>query len=126
MIVNFSGLELNDLTPIYLQIIRYVKMEIVAERIHDGDEMPSRRLLSAALGINPNTIQKAYRELEEEGILISYAGAKSLITLNKSKADHIKKELIYRETASYINAVKNMGLDLTKAKELMEALWNRC
>lgn len=123
MIVDFSGLKLNDLSPIYLQIIRFVKMEIVSGRVKDGDEMPSRRLLSATLGVNPNTIQKAYREMEEEGILVSFAGAKSLLTFNEDKAISIKKEFIYKETTSYIEVVKNMGIDLNEARELIEALW---
>lgn len=123
MIVDFSGLKLNDLSPIYLQIIRFVKMEIVSGRVKDGDEMPSRRLLSATLGVNPNTIQKAYREMEEEGILVSFAGAKSLLTFNEDKAISIKKEIIYKETTSYIEVVKTMGIDLNEARELIEALW---
>lgn len=123
MIVDFSGLKLNDLSPIYLQIIRFVKMEIVSGRVKDGDEMPSRRLLSATLGVNPNTIQKAYREMEEEGILVSFAGAKSLLTFNEDKAISIKKEFIYKETTSYIEVVKNMGIDLNEARVLLEALW---
>lgn len=123
MIVDFSSLKLNDLSPIYLQIIRFVKMEIVSGRVKNGDEMPSRRLLSAALGVNPNTIQKAYREMEEEGILVSFAGAKSLLTFNEDKARSIKKEFIYKETTSYIEVVKTMGINLIEAKELIEALW---
>lgn len=123
MIVDFSGLKLNDLSPIYLQIIRFVKMEIVSGRVKDGDEMPSRRLLSATLGVNPNTIQKAYREMEEEGILVSFAGAKSLLTFNEDKAISIKKEFIYKETTSYIEVVKNMGIDLNEARVLLEASW---
>ena len=123
MIVDFSGLKLNDLSPIYLQIIRFVKMEIVSGRVKDGDEMPSRRLLSANLGVKPNTIQKAYREMEEEGILVSFAGAKSLLTFNEDKAISIKKEFIYKETTSYIEVVKNMGIDLNEARSLLEALW---
>lgn len=123
MIVDFTGLKLNDLTPIYLQIIRFVKVEIISGRVKEGDEMPSRRLLSAALGINPNTIQKAYKELEEENILISYAGAKSIITLDNNKAFELKKEFIYKETESYIDLVKSMGMEITEVKEILDSLW---
>ena len=51
------------------QIIRYIKRGAVAGTIRDGDELPSRRVLSALLGINPNTVQKAFHLLEEEQLI---------------------------------------------------------
>ena len=65
--VEFTTLRLEDGVPIYLQIIRHVKAGIAAGTVVDGEELPSRRALSALLGVNPNTIQKAFRLLEEEG-----------------------------------------------------------
>ena len=62
--ISFDGFTIEDGSPIYLQIILYIKRCIIAGTIVDGDELPSRRVLSALLGVNPNTIQKAYRLLE--------------------------------------------------------------
>ena len=67
-VISFEDFILQDDSPIYMQIIRYVKRGIVSGVIQNGDEMLSRRALSALLGVNPNTIQKAYHLLEEEGI----------------------------------------------------------
>ena len=80
--VSFEQLVFDESSPIYMQIIRFVKQKIAAGVIQDKEEMPSRRVLSALLGVNPNTIQKAYRILEEEGILCSHSGVKSYIDLN--------------------------------------------
>ena len=59
--LSFSGFRLEDGSPIYQQIIRYLEQGIAAGTIRDGDGIPSRRVLSAQLGVNPNTVQKACR-----------------------------------------------------------------
>lgn len=124
MVVDFTNLELNKLNPIYLQIIRYFKMGIVSKTIHIGDEMPSRRVLSTMLSVNPNTVQKAYKQLEEEGLLISYAGSKSIVTYKEEHIMKMKEELIIQETYQYIKAIKHMGMDLEQILNLMNELWN--
>ena len=73
-LVSFDRFALSGGSPIYSQIIRFIKAGIVAGTIADGDELPSRRALSALLGVNPNTIQKACRLLEEEGLHRRYGG----------------------------------------------------
>lgn len=75
--LSFSHLILADGVPIYQQILRYVKLGIAGGTIAHGEELPSRRVVSALLGVNPNTVQKAYRLLEEEGLILSHTGAKS-------------------------------------------------
>ena len=63
--ISFEQFTQEEGSPIYLQILRYIKRGVVAGSIADGDELPSRRVLSALLGFNPNTVQKACRILEE-------------------------------------------------------------
>ena len=65
----FSDLILNTRDPVYLQLVRYVHLQICRGVLRDGDALPSRRELAVLLGINPNTAQKAYKALEEEGIM---------------------------------------------------------
>ena len=123
MILDFGGLRLVDGVPIYLLIIRYVKANIISGRTVDGDEMPSRRVLSALLGVNPNTIQKACRQLEEEGLIVSYAGAKSLISVDERKKQEILKEMGEEEAKNFIRLMKAMGLSLEDAVKLLYGLW---
>ena len=82
--LSFSGFRLEDGSPIYQQIIRYLEQGIAAGTIRDGDGLPSRRVLSAQLGVNPNTVQKAYRLLEEEGLIQSHPGAKSCVAADEA------------------------------------------
>ena len=75
--ISFQDFRQVDGTPIYLQIVRYIQQGLAAGTIQDGDELPSRRVVSALLAVNPNTVQKAFRLLEDEGLATSRAGAKS-------------------------------------------------
>ena len=90
--VDFSAFVPEDGLPIYLQIIRYVKRAIAAGTVQAGDELPSRRVLSAQLGVNPNTVQKAYKLLEDEGLISSRSGAKSEIALSPELVEQINRK----------------------------------
>ena len=79
--VSFDAFRAVDGTPVYLQIIRYIKRGAVAGTIRDGDELPSRRVLSALLGINPNTVPKAFQLREDEQLIESRSGATRCLTL---------------------------------------------
>ena len=109
--------------PIYLQIILFVKRGIIAGVIADGDELPSRRVLSALLGVNPNTVQKAYRMLEEEGLIQTHSGAKSYVVLNSAVKERIRSELLESDAKSVIHSLRQMGLTKEDAVALIEKYW---
>ena len=122
--VSFDRFTLNDGSPIYLQIIRHIKQGIVAGTVADGDEMPSRRMLSALLGVNPNTVQKAYHLLEEEGLVSSRSGAKSYISLTEARIDSVKQEMVSGGVRELVGTVKRMGVSYEEAEVLLRQLWN--
>ena len=124
-LVTFEGLRLEEGMPIYLQIIRYLEQGIAAGTVRDGDELPSRRVLSARLGVNPNTIQKAFRALEEAGVITSRAGAKSEVSLTPERAAAIRRRLLEEEAAALVGALRQMGLDREQAAALVLQLWDR-
>ena len=72
-------LDYRDARPIYTQIIDGFREQIVAGVLQQGDKMPSVRELAAELTINPNTIQRAYRELEMQGWIASVPGKGSFV-----------------------------------------------
>ncbi len=121
--VDFNRFRANDDTPIYLQIVDFIKREIVANRINDGDVMPSRRVLSSLIGVNPNTIQKSYRILEDEEIIISKSGAKSVITIDDDKLNNIKEEMIKSSLIEGVKNLKHMGITKKRSFELLEKYW---
>ncbi len=124
-LVTFEGLRLEEGMPIYLQIIRYLERGIAAGTVRDGDELPSRRVLSARLGVNPNTIQKAFRALEDAGVITSRAGAKSEVSLTPERAEAIRRRLLEEEAAALVGALRQMGLDREQAAALVLQLWDR-
>ena len=121
--VSFAELVLGTGVPIYLQIVLYVKRGMVAGTIQNGDEMPSRRVLSTLLGVNPNTIQKAYRMLEEEGLIWSHAGAKSYAAYTPETIETLRRQLLEADIQTLIEAMKQMDVTKSEAIDLLETLW---
>ncbi len=121
--ISFESFVSDGLLPIYLQIIMFIKRGIVAGTVTDGEELPSRRTLSALLGVNPNTVQKAYSLLEEEGLIVSRAGAKSCISADAEAVDRIRNELLLSDIMNITSAMKQMGLTKEQALRLLDENW---
>ena len=118
--IDFGAFRAEDGTPIYLQIIKYLKQGVVSGAVADGAELPSRRVLSALLGLNPNTVQKACRMLEEEGLLVSHAGAKSCVRVTPELRERVRAELIRSDAVAAASAFRRMGVPLEEAIELVK------
>ena len=123
--ISFGNFIIEGDSPIYIQILRHIKMGVVAGTVIDGDELPSRRVLSALLGVNPNTVQKAYRLLEEEGLIQSHTGAKSYMLLNEEKVAEIRGQLVEAQAKEAVASLKRMGIPLDEATALLERFWDR-
>ena len=121
--IDFSNFEMTDGKPIYLQIILHIKRGIVAGTVEDGDALPSRRTLSALLGVNPNTIQKAYAILEEEELIQSRPGAKSFVAVDREKQNRVAKEMISEDIKVITESLKQMGVTKDEAIELIRTFW---
>lgn len=121
--ISFEEFILEDDSPIYMQIIRYIKQGIAAGNIGNQEEVPSRRVLSALLGVNPNTIQKAYHMLEEEGIIVSRSGAKSFTCVEESTVEQIRWELTANSTLQWVKSMKMLGVDREEASALFQRMW---
>ena len=122
--ISFENFIMADGSPIYLQILLYIKRGIIAGIILDGDELPSRRVLSALLGVNPNTVQKAYKLLEEEGLIASRAGAKSCVVVTEAKLVEIREELLENDAKEAVAKLKLMGVSQDEAHGLIDRFWN--
>jgi GntR family transcriptional regulator len=123
--ISFEQFVLEDSGPIYIQIIRYMKQGIAAGTIGDQEEIPSRRALSALLGVNPNTIQKAYHMLEEEGVISSRSGAKSYTCVDDGVRERIRLELLAGDTQMWVKAMKGLAVSKEEAFALAEEIWER-
>jgi GntR family transcriptional regulator len=122
--VSFENFKFTGGIPIYRQILLFIKRGSVGGTILNGDELPSRRILSALLGINPNTVQKAYRILEEEMLITSQSGVKSFMTLDKVKLDKIRQELLTEDLRMMIHSMKEMSICKEDAIRIIEQYWD--
>ena len=91
--------------------------------IRDGDELPSRRVLSALLGVNPNTVQKAFRLLEDEGLIASHSGAKSYVTVDEGKLAALRQTLLREELRAVTRSLRQMGIAREDALRLISEFW---
>ncbi len=121
--ITFDDFKASGGMPIYLQILFYVKRGIVAGTITDGEELPSRRVLSARLGINPNTVQKAFKSLEDEGLIQSRSGAKSYISVTQEGIKRLREELLMEDVKNITDALKQMGITKDEAIALIAKYW---
>lgn len=92
-------LDLKSRIPIYEQLVEKIKELIIKDVLKENEQLPSVRALSNDLTINPNTIQKAYRELENQGYIYSIPGKGNFVAniknknLNREKIDKISGEI---------------------------------
>ncbi len=82
-------------SPIYVQLIYQIKMGIIKKQLLPGEVLPSVRSLAGDIGINMHTVNKAYKQLEMEGILINKKNGFEVKKTNKIKMEDSKRELFY-------------------------------
>ena len=123
-LISFDSFVADGILPIYLQIILFIKRGLIAGTVKNGEELPSRRYLSALLGVNPNTVQKAFALLEEEGLVSSRAGAKSIISADGDRIEKIREELLLNDIRNIVSSLKQTGLTKEQAARLIADNWD--
>lgn len=89
-------LNYRDAKPIYEQIKEGLRKLVVSNALSAGDKLPSVRELASQLAINPNTIQRAYRELESEGYIYTIVGKGTFVAESKN-IDNTREKDLYTE-----------------------------
>ena len=101
--------------PIYIQLVEMLRKEIVSEKLKAGERLPSVRELALTTRVNPNTMQKALVELENEGLVYTERTNGKFVTDNQELIMKIKKELAEEKVNNYINDMKNIGITYEEA-----------
>jgi GntR family transcriptional regulator len=107
-------------TPIYQQLVEGVKQAVARGILIQGEKLPSVRELAARITINPNTIAKAYQELEREGVIETLRGRGTFVAVQEIKASEGEKKRVICEMAEKI-LVEAYYLGLTQ-DELLDIL----
>ena len=104
-------IDYRDSRPIYEQIKDSIRRLIFSGAMSEGDQLPSVRNLAAQLSINPNTIQRAYRELEAEGCVTSVPGKGSFVRKTDSIEADRRREL-FSKLDEATSALYHIGVSL--------------
>lgn len=112
--------ELDNKSPIYLQIIKYIKQQIVIGELNPGDTVPSRREMALELNVNLNTVQRAYKEMGEMGIINTFKNYQSNITTDKEILNNIKMELIDESLDTFIENMKSIKLTKEEVMKIID------
>ena len=105
--------------PVYQQIIDQVKRDVALGRLFKDEKLPTVRHLAGQLAINPNTIAKAYRQLEQEGIIITKPGAGAFVAnLDSNLSRAVRKKLVSDELERIVVEAFHMQIDRETLLEL--------
>ncbi len=97
--------------PIYEQIIDEIKKMLVRKELQPGDQLPSQRELAQQINVNPNTIQRAYREMEVTGLAESRRGRGTFIVSEQDLIEDLKEEMAQLATRNFFSEMKSLGFE---------------
>lgn len=109
----------ND-APIYAQIVEQIKSAIVVGEFPPGDKMPSVRDMAAEAGVNPNTMQRAFAELERDGLVFSQRTAGRFVTEDEAQIETAKTDLAQKHILLFLSSMRQLGCGNEQIKALLE------
>jgi len=114
--------EFDPTRPIYLQIMDSVKKKTVRGLHAPGAQLPSVRDMAARMGVNPNTMARAYQELEREGFVETRRGEGSFVTMDPAKIDDERQQLAESARRQFTEQIRDLGLTTAQTHELFEQI----
>ncbi|MDO4982660.1 MAG: GntR family transcriptional regulator [Eubacteriales bacterium] len=113
------NINFRDARPIYEQVRDGFRDLIISGALKVGEKLPSVRELATTLTINPNTIQRAYRELENDGYIVSVSGKGSFVSRPTAAIEARRAELI-SQLSALINELKTVGVTEDELTDLIK------
>ena len=109
----------NATQPIYLQIVQRLCRQVIRGELGTGDKLPSVRDLAVQMGVNPNTAQRVYSELERLQVAETRRGLGTFITENEDRLKQLREELKKEQIGNFIADMQEMGYT---ASEIVEGV----
>ena len=119
MVIEFHLNSKSGVAP-YLQLIRQVRQALRLGLLRAGDQLPTVKDIAGSLAINPNTVLKAYRLLEYEGLLAAKPGVGTFVTKTISDATVAAHQRLSAELSTWIGRAQQAGLDLEDIEGLFQ------
>ena len=105
--------------PIYAQLVEQVKQKIITGVYPPGSKMPSVLELAAEASVNPNTMQRAFSQLEQEGLLYTQRTSGRFVTEDQGRITAMKEELARELIRSFLENMEQLGYTSSQAQELI-------
>ena len=115
-------LDYRDTKPIYTQIVENFRSQIATGILQPGDKLPSVRELAAQLSINPNTIQRAYTELERRGVIYTVKGKGNFVA-DMQPLLALREKEVKEEAEHLVRKAKEAGMTKEVFVSLLDTLW---
>ena len=110
-------IRFDSSTPIYLQIIDETKRALARGELLPGDRVPAQRDLAKQIKVNPNTVQRAYREMEVQGIVETRRGEGTFTTTDARLIARLKKEMAEAAAAEFLRSLRALGYSEQEARD---------
>jgi GntR family transcriptional regulator len=101
--------EFNSSQPIYKQIIDDFKKKLIRGELKEGDKIPSQREYAEEVRVNPNTVQRAYREMESMNMVETLRGQGTYISISADRLEEIKMEMAINLVDYFISEMESLG-----------------
>lgn len=112
--------SLKSGVPIYVQVVAQIKQLVASGRLPVGTELPTIRALAEQLLVNPNTIARAYRELEQEGVVTARRGLGTVISeVGSRMGKRERTELLQDRIDAFLAGIGQLGFEFEQVMELM-------
>ena len=108
--------------PIYIQLVELIRIDIVSGKYEKGSKLPSVRELALIMKVNPNTMQKALVELENEKLIYTERTNGKYVTEDEKKLEKTKKQLAQEKVNNYLNSMKSIGINYEDALSYLQEL----
>lgn len=110
----------NDGVPIYLQIVNQVKYLLACGRLAPGEELPPIRVLADRLVVNPNTVARAYRELEQAGVVVKRSTTGTYVSdAGSPLARRERLRIVAERIDALLAEARQLGFDVEEIVELL-------
>ena len=112
--------DLDSDRPIYIQLVEQLQVQIVSGRFQPGQKLPSVRELAAAAAVNPNTMQKAFAELEGSGLIITQSTSGRTVTEDFGLIQDMRKRMAMKRAELFCLGMKELGYTKEEAAALLK------
>lgn len=116
-------LKLDQHSPIYQQIVDEFKRAIARGELKPGDRIPSQRELATMVQVNPNTVQRAYREMEQARITETLRGQGTFITNDPGLVAGIRREMAGQALVAFVREMHSLGFECDEMTEMVRSTY---